>query len=101
MNILNGGNPQLAETVVVTLGNPLIAKNIIVHNMQAGLYVPPKILVQETDSGTRVVYDLPSSLMGGGNLEGDMETAALGLDGKLERMVQKVLGGVTGPRSAY
>ncbi|PSS22692.1 hypothetical protein PHLCEN_2v2989 [Hermanssonia centrifuga] len=92
MNILNGGNPQLAETVVVTLGNPLIAKNIIVHNMQAGLYVPPKILVQETgDSGTRIVYDLPSSLMGGGKLEGDMETAALGLDGKLERMVQKML----------
>lgn len=80
------------ETVAFTLGNPLIAKEFLKHDMSCGLHVPPRILVQETESGgTRVLFDLPSTIMGRGRLTGEAKAAVDSLDAKLERMVRRVL----------
>ena len=80
------------ETIVFTFGNPLIAKEFLKHDLSYGLHVPPKILVQETENGgTRILYDLPSSIIPRGTASGEAKAALLALDDKLERMVRRVL----------
>ena len=87
------GNPTMPESWVITLGNPLIAKEFVKYDVRAGLYVPPKIHVQKTENGgTLVMYDLPSSVA---IIESDapqeMKDALYELDAKLERMLTSVL----------
>lgn len=84
---------KFRETVVYTIGNPLLAAGILQNDMTAGLHIPPKLLVQETENGgTRIVYDLPSSVMGaGGPCNAEMKAALEDLDRKLELLVNKVL----------
>lgn len=62
------------------------------HALTSTLNIPPQILVLEKEdkSGTKVVYDLPSSRIA---IDGNMELrrAAEVLDAKLEALVVKVL----------
>ena len=84
---------KFRETIVYTIGNPLLAAGILKHDMSAGLDVPPKFLVQETENGgTRIIYDLPSSVMAAGApRNAEMKVALEDLDKKLEALVNKVL----------
>ena len=83
---------KFVETVVFTLGNPLIAKDIMKHTMEAGLNIPPKVLVQATPTGgTRILYDLPSSTFGPGSVNPELKGLLEGLDNKLEKMIRRVL----------
>ena len=64
MNAFFEGSMKILQTHVIVLGNPLIAKGFVQYDQRAGLYVPPRVLVQETtEGGTLVMYDLPSSVM--------------------------------------
>ncbi|TFK52915.1 hypothetical protein OE88DRAFT_1656601 [Heliocybe sulcata] len=85
------GEAAYPHVSVYTLGNPLIAQTMIQHDVIAGYYVPPKVFVVGTADGrgTRVVYDLPSSLIAAGR-EGELRRAAEGLDKKLEKLVEKI-----------
>lgn len=86
------GKQKFKETIIYTLGNPLIAQSFLRYDMSAGLYVPPKVLVQEIeDGGTRILYDLPSSIVARGAAVGEVKAALQDLDGKLERMITRVL----------
>ena len=38
-------------TVLYTVGNPLIAQAILIYDLRAGLYIPPRLLVQEKADG--------------------------------------------------
>lgn len=76
-----------------TLGNPLIAKTMLRHDIAAGLNVPIRLVIYEDgESGaTRLAYDLPSSLMS--VLENDDITAAARkLDAKLLALAVLVTG---------
>jgi uncharacterized protein (DUF302 family) len=83
---------QTAKAVMVILGNPLIARTMLQHDIRAGLNVPVRLLIYEhTDGSTRVAYDLPSSLMSG--LENaDVTAAATKLDEKLVALAKAITG---------
>src|SRR5438132_8988832 len=73
-----------AKAKMYTIGNPLIARTMLEHNIAAGLNVPVRLMIYEEPATrtTRVTYDLPSSLMSGLKNE-KVTTAAKKLDAKL------------------
>ena len=73
-----------AKARMYTIGNPLIARTMLEHNIAAGLNVPARLMIYEdpVNGTTRLAYDLPSSLMSG--LQNEKVTAAAKkLDAKL------------------
>jgi uncharacterized protein (DUF302 family) len=73
-----------ARARMYTIGNPLIAQTMLKHDTAAGLNVPVRLMIYEYAASrtTRLVYDLPSSLMSG--LKNTKVTAAAQkLDAKL------------------
>jgi uncharacterized protein (DUF302 family) len=73
-----------AKARMYTIGNPLIARTMLEHDIAAGLNVPVRLIIYEDAESrtTRLVYDLPSSLMSG--LKNQKVTvAAKKLDAKL------------------
>ena len=73
-----------AKARMYTIGNPLIARTMLEHDIAAGLNVPVRLMIYEEPATrtTRVTYDLPSSLMSG--LQNEKVTAAAKkLDAKL------------------
>jgi uncharacterized protein (DUF302 family) len=73
-----------AKARMYTLGNPLIARTMLEHDIAAGLNVPVRLIVYEdaVNRTTRLAYDLPSSLMSGLQNE-NVTAAAKKLDAKL------------------
>ena len=73
-----------AKARMYTIGNPLIARTMLEHDIAAGLNVPVRLVIYEEPASrtTRLTYDLPSSLMSG--LQNEKVTAAAKkLDAKL------------------
>jgi uncharacterized protein (DUF302 family) len=73
-----------AKARMYTIGNPLMARTILEHDVAAGLNVPVRLMIYEEPATrtTRVTYDRPSSLMSG--LKNEKVTAAAKkLDAKL------------------
>ncbi|HZE58599.1 MAG TPA: DUF302 domain-containing protein, partial [Chthoniobacterales bacterium] len=73
-----------AKARMYTIGNPLIARTMLEHDIAAGLNVPVRLMIYEelASRTTRLTYDLPSSLMSG--LKNKKVTAAAKkLDAKL------------------
>jgi uncharacterized protein (DUF302 family) len=73
-----------ARARMYTIGNPLIAQTMLKPDTAAGLKVPVRVMIHEDAASrtTRLVYDLPSSLMSG--LKNTKVTvAAQKLDAKL------------------
>ena len=57
------GKPRKA--VQYLIGNPLTASTMTRYGLAAGLYVPLRVILYETDDGGSCFeYDLPSSLLG-------------------------------------
>lgn len=75
------------------LGNPLIAATMIRHNLGAALNVPVRAMIVEDAQTrrTRLVYDLPSSLMARLGSE-EVDAAALRLDEKLAALAEATTG---------
>jgi uncharacterized protein (DUF302 family) len=73
-----------AKARMYTIGNPLIARTMLEHDIAAGLNVPVRLMIYEdaVSRTTRLVYDLPSSLMSGLQNE-KVAAAAIKLDAKL------------------
>lgn len=75
------------------LGNPLIARTMLEHNIGVGLNVPVRVLIYE-NPGTRtgrLGYDLPSSLMARLN-DARVTAAAKRLDEKLSALAVTATG---------
>jgi uncharacterized protein (DUF302 family) len=84
-----------AKSRMYTIGNPLIARTMLTHELAAGLNVPVRLMIYEhaPTNTVRLAYDLPSSLMSG--LHNDEATAAATkLDAKLEALAQLATGAV-------
>jgi uncharacterized protein (DUF302 family) len=73
-----------AKARMYTIGNPLIARTMLEHDIAAGLNVPVRLMIYEepVSRTTRLAYDLPSSLMSGLQNE-KLTAAAKKLDAKL------------------
>ena len=73
-----------AKARMYTIGNPLIARTMLEHDIAAGLNVPVRLMIYEdpVSRTTRLTYDLPSSLMSGLQNE-KVAAAAKKLDAKL------------------
>ena len=73
-----------AKARMYTIGNPLIARTMLEHDIAAGLNVPVRLMIYEDAMSrtTRLAYDLPSSLMSGLQNE-KVAAAAKKLDAKL------------------
>jgi uncharacterized protein (DUF302 family) len=71
-------------------GNPVIAYTMLRHDITAGLFAPVELLLFENESGTTVMYDLPSSLM---VLEDNppLLDAARVLDPKFAELIERVV----------
>jgi uncharacterized protein (DUF302 family) len=83
--------PARAKLYVV--GNPLIARTMLKHDVSIGLDVPVRLIVYEQpgEAGCRLAYDLPSSLM---TYTGDkpLLEAARRLDAKLGALAEAATG---------
>ncbi|KAA1473437.1 hypothetical protein DENSPDRAFT_930991 [Dentipellis sp. KUC8613] len=98
-NHTNWLRPLLGETMpevhVYHIGNPLIARTLLQHDLIAGLYVPPKLFISGQSSpegqpkGTAVIYDVPSSIIGTEGNE-ELKAATKILDEKLEGLVKAI-----------
>ena len=73
-----------ARARMYTIGNPLIARTMLEHDIAAGLNVPVRLMIYEgpVSRTTRLTYDLPSSLMSGLKNK-KVDAAAKKLDAKL------------------
>jgi uncharacterized protein (DUF302 family) len=83
-----------------TLGNPLIARTMLKHDLRVGLNVPVRLIIYETEAGeTRIAYDQPSSLMS--RLDNpEVAAAASKLDAKLYALAERAAGAATGEAAA-
>jgi uncharacterized protein (DUF302 family) len=74
------------------LGNPLIARTMMKHDLAVGLNVPVRVLIYLAPAGeTKLGYDLPSSLMS--RLDNaEVTAAARKLDAKLAALAERVMG---------
>jgi hypothetical protein len=81
-----------ARAKLYIVGNPLIARTMIEHDIGVGLNVPVRVLIYEDrDGACRLAYDLPSSLMG--RLKNARVTAAAKrLDEKLAALAETATG---------
>jgi len=82
-----------AKARMYTIGNPLIARTMLEHDIAAGLNVPVRLVIYEEPASriTRLTYDLPSSLMSG--LQNEKVTAAAKkLDAKLIALAVRATG---------
>lgn len=74
------------------LGNPLIAATMIRHDLGAALNVPVRAMIVEDEARrTRLVYDLPSSLMAR-LANAEVAAAAIKLDAKLAALAELATG---------
>ena len=82
-----------ARANLYILGNPLIARTMLKHDIGAGLNVPVRAMIYEDpNSGAcRFAYDLPSSLMARLGDE-NLLAAARRLDDKLTTLAETVTG---------
>ena len=82
-----------AKARMYTIGNPLIARTMLEHDIAAGLNIPVRLVIYEEPASrtTRLTYDLPSSLMSG--LQNEKVTAAAKkLDAKLIALAAHATG---------
>jgi uncharacterized protein (DUF302 family) len=82
-----------ARARMYTIGNPLIARTMLEHDIAAGLNVPVRLMIYEdaVSRTTRLTYDLPSSLMSGLQNE-KVAAAAKKLDAKLIALAIQATG---------
>ncbi|WNG23752.1 DUF302 domain-containing protein [Cystobacter fuscus] len=83
---------QKARARMYVIGNPLIARTMLRHDVAMGLHVPVRVLIHEhRDGKCHLGYDVPSSLMARlGNEE--LLVAARKLDDKLALLAEQVTG---------
>lgn len=83
---------QTRDAVQYEIGNPLTASTMTRYGLAAALYAPLRVVIYERDGGgSRIEYDLPSSLFG---QLGDarITKVAQGLDVALSRALSLAAG---------
>jgi len=76
---------ELAPTILMIFGNPMLGTPIMQQNRLAGLDLPMKILIWEEDDATKIAYTSPETLRKRWNVEGQDE-----LFGKMAAGLEKM-----------
>ncbi|KAF8974278.1 hypothetical protein BDZ97DRAFT_1772800 [Flammula alnicola] len=80
--------------IVYTIGNPLIAQEMLKYNPLAAYSIPPRLLIIENPDGigSSVSYHLPSTVMGlpDGENHPNLQAELEALDERLERLATKI-----------
>lgn len=93
MNAYYQGEQSFEEAWTFLIGNPLIAKEMIKHDLSIGLYVPAKVLVQEIKGGgTRIVYQAAMTWLGD-DVPEVLKKPLQAVDMRVEELLTRVLGG--------
>jgi hypothetical protein len=90
--VLVGLYGEVRNAVQYEIGNPLTASRMTRHQLAAGLYAPLRVIIYDNaNGGSRIEYDLPSSLFG---QFGDdrVSEVAHGLDVALSRALSLAAG---------
>ena len=88
---LVGLHGEARQALQYEIGNPYTASTLTRYNLGAGLYAPFRVILHEKDGGgSRVEYDLPSSLFGQFGDERITEEAHRG-DAALARILSSAL----------
>lgn len=89
--ILSSLTGRLTQAMTYVFGNALIAVEMTKHDARAGLYVPPRLFVQEVARHrVLVTYDLPSAVMA--QFESPaIDDIARSLDDKIERLIEETI----------
>ena len=91
MNTYYEGEESFDQAWTFIFGNPILAKDILKHDMSVGLYIPPKILVQEIKGGgTRILYQAPTSWVGP-DAPDALKQALKGVDAMMEKLMTRML----------
>jgi hypothetical protein len=90
--MLAGLYGKVRDAVQYEIGNPLTASRMTRYQLASGLYAPLRVIIYEkADGGSRIEYDLPSSLFG--QFGDDRVTeVARGLDVALARALSAAAG---------
>ena len=84
--------PHDMKGKLYVIGNPLIAKQMLEHTPEVGLYVPVRIYVHEDERGTtRIDYDKVSPIFERFGNE-KVNEVARGLDRELEKLAKGAVG---------
>lgn len=91
-------NSEASKVQQIILGHPLIAINMLQHDLNAGSAVPVELLLVEDEEEevglkrprTRIVYQLPSALIAGVYKTPELMEAGEKLDEKLEALVKDI-----------
>lgn len=89
MKDFEGGTTQAK---MYTIGNPLIARTMLRHEMAAGLNVPVRVhIFEDAEKKVHFGYQVPSSLMSVYE-NAEVTKACAALDAKLDRLARTVTG---------
>ncbi len=64
---------ELAPTILMIFGNPMLGTPIMQETRLAGLDLPMKVLIWEEDDATKIAYTSPETLRKRWNVEGQDE----------------------------
>jgi len=82
----------MTQSKMYTIGNPLIARTMLRHEMAAGLNVPVRVhIFEDAEKKVHFGYHVPSSLMTVYENAAVMQ-ACVALDAKLDRLARSVTG---------
>lgn len=99
MNTYYEGEQSFEEAWSFIFGNPLLAKEILKHDMSIGLYVPPKVVVQAIPGGgTKIIYQAPTSWLGDDAPE-VLKKPLQAVDSKMEEVLTRILSETHGQAS--
>lgn len=97
MNAYYEGEQSFEESWTFLIGNPLIAKEMLKHDISVGLYVPAKVLVQEVrGGGTKIVYQAAMTWLGD-DIPEVLKKPLQAVDTRVEELLTRVL---SGPRAS-
>jgi hypothetical protein len=80
-----------AKARMYVIGNPLIARTMIKHDLRVGLNVPVRLMIYEAEEAVRLAYDAPSSLMSRLH-DPEVAAAAEKLDTKVATLAEQATG---------
>ncbi|WP_232037356.1 DUF302 domain-containing protein [Sphingobium amiense] len=81
---------QRRECTLYLIGNPLIATQIVAHDIRAGLLVPFGVQIYSDGGNAMISYNRPSSALASlGNAE--IDKIGQGLDAKIETVIKAIV----------
>ncbi|TRM68075.1 hypothetical protein BD626DRAFT_480700 [Schizophyllum amplum] len=86
----NYNGTKTPRTTVYVIGNPRIAATMFKYGLDAGLHIPPRLLIMEKPAGTTISYIKPSSAVALPGCVPELREAAENVDAKLAGLLDEI-----------